>query len=157
MVGLLAGCGGSHYDGTWFRDKEVSFRVGPPPSHWKALKSDEALIAFRDDARKATIAVNGRCHRDGDDVPLEALTQHLFLQFTEREPIEQRELELDGRAALRTELVARLDGVPKHFVVVVLKKDGCVYDFMRIADLEGESSGRDEFLAFVGSFHAGGR
>lgn len=154
---LLACAGGPRYDGNTFRSEELAFEVGPPPSHWRPLESDEALIAFRDDESRATIAVNGRCHRDGDDVPLQALTHHLFLHFTDRELVEQKELVLDERAALRTELRASLDGVPKHFTVYVLKKDGCVYDFLRIADVQpepGEESDQRAFRRFVSSFRS---
>lgn len=157
-LGFLVACGaGPQYDGTLYRGEEVAFRIGPPPAHWRALESDEALLAFRDDRSRSTIAVNGRCHKDGDDVPLQALTHHLFLQFTDRELIEQRELTLDGRAALETELVARLDGVPKHFLVYVLKKDGCVYDFLRIADVAADPSSQEEFRRFVASFQVVGQ
>ena len=93
-----------------------------------------ALLAFRDDAQSATIGVNGRCGKDGDDVPLQALTHHLFLHFTDREVISQKTLTLDGRDAMRTEMLAELDGVPKRFTIYVLKKDGCVYDMLHIAD-----------------------
>jgi hypothetical protein len=96
------------------------------------------------------VAVNGRCGVDGDDVPLASLTQHLFLQFTERELKAQSELNLDGRAALRTELTGKLDGVPKLFVVYVLKKDGCVYDFWRIS--EPAAADTAAFEGFVRGF-----
>ena len=93
------------------------------------------------------VAVNGRCGVDGDDVPLASLTQHLFLQFTERELKSQEELTLDGRAAMRTELLGKLDGVPKHFIVYVLKKDGCVYDFWRIGEPgAGDASSFESFV-----------
>lgn len=155
VAAFLTACGGGpQYQAGLYRGESVSFRIGPPPTHWRRLQSDEALIAFRDDPNQATIAVNGRCHMDGDDVPLQALTHHLFLHFTDRELVQQRELQLDGRAALETELVARLDGVPKHFLVYVLKKDGCVYDFLRIADAETSAAGEEEFRSFVASFEA---
>ena len=83
-------------------------------------------------------------------MPLASLTQHLFLQFTEREVKSQQELNLDGRAALRTELVGKLDGVPKQFLVYVLKKDGCVYDFWRISD--PTSADPAPFEGFVNGF-----
>jgi hypothetical protein len=148
----LLACAGPQYDGTTFRNDEVAFRIGPPPARWRTLQTDEALIAFRDDSAHATIAVGGRCGQDGDDVPLRALTQHLFLQFTDRSLVEERELMLDGRAALQTELLAQLDGVPKRFSVFVMKKDGCVYDFVRIADASAGDAGRAEFQSFVKSF-----
>ena len=56
---------------------------------------------------------------------------------------------LDGREALETQMVAKLDGVEKHFHVVVLKKDGCVYDFLQIA---GERQDPDAFRHFVSGF-----
>jgi hypothetical protein len=78
----------------------------------------------------------------------------LFLQFTERSMISQQPLELDGRAALRTEMTANLDGVTKHYIVYVLKKDGCVYDFMRISDSSGNDAG--PFDSFVSGFQTMG-
>ncbi|RYZ03230.1 MAG: hypothetical protein EOO73_28510 [Myxococcales bacterium] len=127
-------CGGPRYSGSVYDDGALHFRTGPVPPTWRAIEADGTLLAFHDDQAPATVAVNGRCGVDGDDVPLPSLTQHLFLQFTDRRQTSQEEVSLDGRAALRTELVGKLDGVPKHFLVYVLKKDGCVYDFWRIAD-----------------------
>jgi hypothetical protein len=131
---LALACAGPRYDGRVYDDGTLRFHTGPVPAEWHAIEADGTLLAFRDDQAGATVAVNGRCGVDGDDVPLASLTQHLFLQFTERETKSQSELNLDGRAALRTELTGKLDGVPKLFVVYVLKKDGCVYDFWRISD-----------------------
>ena len=127
----------------------MAFRVGPIPSTWRRIEADHTLLAFRDDQRGMTIALNGRCGKDGDDVPLESLTHHLFLQFRAREILSQERQKLDGRDALRTEMVAELDGVPKRFTVLVLKKDGCVYDFLRIGASE---TGGDDFDRFVQGF-----
>jgi hypothetical protein len=148
----LPGCGGPSFDGTVYRGSEVSFRVGPLKSGWRKIDVDGALLAFRNDQNGATIAMNGRCGVDGDDVPLAALTHHLFLSFTKRHVESQQTVELDGREALRTELTAELDGVAKRFLVFVLKKDGCVYDFMWIgADGTAEASPGD-FQRFVQGF-----
>ncbi len=102
-----------------------------PPTA-RLIETDEALLAFRDDEAGATMAINARCGKDGDDVPLRALRQHLFLRFTDRRILSEEEFALAGRAALRTEMEASLDGVPSYFIVVVLKKDGCVYDFYHL-------------------------
>jgi len=146
---LLVGCGGQHFDGQVVRKGDVAFRLERLPSSWRAIEVDDTALAFRDDRNAATVAINGRCGKDADDVPLQSLTQHLFLQFTERQLTSQELFPLDGREALRTEMVAKLDGVPKYFHVVVLKKDGCVYDFMQIAN---QRLGADEFLEFVRGF-----
>lgn len=148
----LPGCGGPSFDGSVYRSREVSFRVGPLRGAWRRVEVDGALLAFRDDPNDATIAMNGRCGVDGDDVPLAALTHHLFLTFTERQVVSQAQVELDGREALRTELSAKLDGVSKRFVVYVLKKDGCVYDFMWIGGGNAAQASAAEFQRFVQGF-----
>jgi hypothetical protein len=145
---VLASCGGSSFDGQIYRGDGLAFRVGPVPSSWRTIEIDGTRLAFRDDAKAATVAVSGRCGVDGDDVPLTALTQHLFLQFTDRNVSSQELIELDGREALRSELVGKLDGVPKHFLVYVLKKDGCVYDFVQVSD----GDAKPEFDRFVRGF-----
>jgi hypothetical protein len=149
---LMSGCGGAQFDGSVYRASDLKFRVGPTPASWRRIELDEARLSFRDDAQNATILVNGRCGVDNDDVPLTSLTQHLFINFTERAPVSQRELLLDGRAALRTETVAALDGVRKHYTVFVLKKNGCVYDFVDVAAGEPSAEARAEFEQFVHGF-----
>jgi hypothetical protein len=146
---LLAGCAGQAFDGQVYRRDDLVFRVGPVPASWQPIEVDGALVAYRDDSNEATVALSGRCGLDGDDVPLSALTHHLFLQFTEREIQSQKLTELDGREALRTELSAKLDGVPMRYLVYVLKKDGCVYDFMLIG---GNGAGVSSFERFVQGF-----
>jgi len=150
LLALLS-CAGPSFDGKVYRSSEVSFRVGPLPSTWRSIEVDGAALAFRDDPSGATVAVNGRCGVDGDDVPLQALTHHLFLNFTQRKIQNQQSLEIDGRGALRTDLSANLDGVAKEFVVYVLKKDGCVYDFMWIG-AENARAGVPDFERFVTGF-----
>jgi hypothetical protein len=160
-LGLLAGpwlvaCGGPVLDGNVYRGDDVSFQIGPRPSSWRAIEVDGALLSFRDDRGGATVAVNGRCGVDGDDVPLRALTHHLFLNFTDREVVSQGERQLDGREALRTELVAELDGVPRRFIVYVMKKDGCVYDFVWIGSEQQRDPRVAEFERFVAGFSTEG-
>jgi hypothetical protein len=145
-------CGGPRVEAGVYRNEEIAFRLGPVPTSWRRLDADEAAVAYRDDDGGATIAVNGRCGKDGDDVPLEALTHHLFLQFTDRQVLSQRTVTLAQRKALRTEMVAELDGVPKRYTVYVLKKNGCVYDFFHISAVDGSEASRRDFERFVSGF-----
>lgn len=144
-------CASSHFDGRIYQSGDLRFRVGQIPNGWRAIDADDALLAFRDDPANATVAINGRCHVDGDDVPLASLTQHLFLEFTDRDVGTQKTINLDGREAMRTEIDASLDGVKKHYVVYVLKKNGCVYDFMYIS-APGASGAAAPFDGFVQGF-----
>lgn len=153
---VALGCATSGLEGNVYRHGDVKFRVGPVPADWRQLddelgRSDLAAFAFRAENAGATIGAAGRCNRDGDDIPLKSLTQHLHLGFTNREIQSETPQTLDGRDALRTQMSASLDGVQKHLTFVVLKKDGCVYDFWRIAD-QAPTHGTEDFDRFVAGF-----
>jgi len=150
LLGLTAlCCSPSNFDGKLFRQGNVAFRLEHLPPSWRNIEISDTALAFRDDEHETTVAINGRCGRDADDVPLQSLTQHLFLQFTERQVNQQHVIPLDGREALETQMVAKLDGVEKYFHVVVLKKDGCVYDFLQIANAPQDP---EQFRYFVSGF-----
>jgi len=149
---VLSGCGGSGFDGRVYQNGDLSFRLSPIPRAWRPIEATGALLAFRDDAGPATIAIGGRCGKDGDDVPLEALTHHLFLDFTDRVVENQVKVDLDGREALQTEIRAKLDGVERRLTVFVMKKNGCVYDFWHVAPPEAPADSRRQFIAFVQGF-----
>lgn len=150
------GCAKKPFDGVEYRDREVAFRLGTLPAGLQQLKSDDALVTLQDDELGVTMMVGARCGQDSDDIPLRALVQHLFIQFTDRHQLSEREFQLDGRAALEMEIEAKLDGVSRHFVVTVLKKDGCVYDMVHV-DGGGQGSGlvqsRQDFRTMVSGFH----
>jgi len=153
---LVGGCATTSFDGNTFRTKQTTFRVGPRATTWQRLETNHGLLAFRDEARGATVVLNGRCDEPSDEAPLASLTQHLFLLFTERQIELEETIPFDGREARRTTLTAKLDGVPKRFVALVTKKDNCVYDFVLICDGEPTrcAAARRDFDAFVSGFHA---
>jgi hypothetical protein len=148
----LAGCGAPSFDGTIYRGEDVAFQIPPAPAGWERLPVSDAAVAYRDAANGATIAVSGRCGGGEDDVPLAALTNHLFLSFTEREVLKQEVVPFDGREAMHSVLSAKLDGVPKRFDVWVMKKDGCVYDLLFIADPARFDAGYPAFEKLVRGF-----
>jgi hypothetical protein len=149
---LATACTHSTWDGRTYSGDSVRFHLGPVAPGWHRIEAENALLAFGDSARDLVVSVNGRCGKDSDDVPLSALTQHLFLYFTERRIVRQDADLLDGREALRTEMSAKLDGVARRFVVYVLKKDGCVYDFILIAAPSANPASIAEFDRFVLGF-----
>ncbi|MBI4703174.1 MAG: hypothetical protein HY744_18815 [Deltaproteobacteria bacterium] len=148
----LPGCAGTSFDGRTYRGDGFAFRIAALPPPWRPIEPGDAPLAFRDDEHDATVLVSARCGRDGDDVPLGALTQHLFLQFTERQIVLQEVVPFDRREAMHTRLGARLDGVAKHYDAWVLKKDGCVYDLVYLAPAASFPPGLPAFLALVKSF-----
>jgi hypothetical protein len=158
LVGAVAlawvGCGGAPgLQANVYRGEGFAFRVGEVPAGWERIRVSDAALAWRDRNDDGTVLVNARCDRD-DDVPLAALTQHLFLRFTEREVTTEEVVPFDGREAQHTVLTAKLDGVPKRFSVWVLKKDGCVYDLVYVADPARFDRGAPAFETFARAFQA---
>ncbi len=164
------GCGGGRapFDGTTYRDGAIAFRVPPAPAGWRPIAVTDATLAYRDDADDASVLVNARCGDRQADAPLEALRNHLLAGTTARELSFEETIPFDGREALHTHAVAKLDGVPMGYDIFVLKKDGCVYDFVRVfapAPAPGSVSSGDAgtpltlapggaaFEGYVKSFH----
>jgi hypothetical protein len=148
------GCGGGGLEGQVYRGDGFAFRIGEVPSSWRRVDNSERALAYEDPALGATILANGRCDKDGEDVPLRSLTQHLFIQFTDREIHAEKVEPFDGREALRTDVTAKLDGVPLRFAVWVLKKDRCVYDLLYFAAPDRFEQGVAGFDAWVRGFSA---
>jgi hypothetical protein len=118
---------GAHGEGVYTAGT-TTYRIGPVPPSWQLVRLEGNDVAYVSSNSPHSLAVNATC-KDHDDPPLDVLTRHLVMGFTERLTVSQTRSTLDGREALRTQVSARLDGVPVELLLVVLKKDGCVYDF----------------------------
>jgi hypothetical protein len=130
-----AGCGGGGGElrGSVYRDAEARYRIGTLGGQWQRLRvEDHNDLAWREARLGAIVQVNATCD-PASDVPLTALTNHLLMGFTERDLRAQQLVPMDGREALRTHVVARLDGVPRELLFYVMKKDDCVYDLALLA------------------------
>jgi hypothetical protein len=150
-VGLVA-CGRGGFDGELYRGEGFAFRIPPPPASWVPLRQPDVALAYRDEAHEATILISGRCGIEDDDVPLTALTNHLFLQFSEKKVELQEVVPFDGREAQHTVLEAKLDGVPLRYDAWVLKKDGCIYDLLHFAPPASSEAGLPAFRELVRGF-----
>lgn len=152
---LCACGGGTSYDGTTVRGPGANYRVDAPSGDWTALEVSDNHVAWRNQAQPSTvIQVNGNCD-ESLDIPLPALRAHLLVGFTERTVHSEELIELDGREALRTQLAAKLDGVERHLDLIVLKKNGCVYDFSLIAASRADfDAAQSDFAAVLATFRS---
>lgn len=159
LLGLpVAGCGGGGtLSGSVFQGAETSYRIGQLPQGWRRLEVEgHNDLAWSHGELAAVIQLNASCDPDLD-IPLVALRSHLLIGFTDREVRDERLVPLDAREALRTHVVAKLDGVPREMVLMVLKKDGCVYDFALVAPPGPPfERARQDYRSLVGGFRAGG-
>lgn len=121
------GCGRVTLEQGVFRDDKVHYRLAEPPAPWREVRLETADAAWLHDGWGASLLVNSHCE-GVQDAPLGSLANELLIGFTERNVLREERLELSRREALEREVSARLDGVPRRLVVLVVKKDGCVYD-----------------------------
>jgi hypothetical protein len=157
LFALSAACGGTTtrvaFDGSTYRSGPIAFQLGGVPSSWRRLEVTSASLAWRDEGRGASVLLNARCRKSDEDTPLVALTNHLLMGSTEREFRSQAAEPFDRREALHTRVGAKWDGVPLELDVFVMKKDGCVYDFVYLCPPDQIEAGAVEFESFVHGFH----
>lgn len=151
LVLALAGCGpdGSFVDGV-YRDREVAYRVGPLAPAWRRVRIGGGHLAFHHHDGGSILA-NATCERI-DDVPLDVLTNHLLFGIERRAERSRTLFPLDGRSAIRTVLDGSLDGVAVTLDLVVVKKDGCVYDLQLIAGPAAYPARRPDFDRLLAGF-----
>jgi hypothetical protein len=130
---VLGGCrSGGFHDGV-FTKPGVRYALPALDDGWKPVSVDDGDLAWLSatpgQPLPHTIAVDSTCAAS-EDAPLDVLTNHLLMGFTERQRLNEALEQLDGREALHSRYDAKLDGVPVELEMVVMKKDGCVYDFV---------------------------
>ena len=131
VAALLGGCHGGLRDGV-FAKEGVRYEIGQPYGQWRQVGLAGNDLAFVANDSGHSIAVNSTC-RDFGDPPLEVLINHLLIGFTDRVQVSQTPGVLDGRSCLTAHYTAKLDGVPVELLLVVMKKDTCVYDFTYVS------------------------
>jgi hypothetical protein len=150
----LFACGSARsFDGTTYEHGKLAFSVGPVSPDWRAIDVRGATLAFRDEVHGGSVLLNARCEQEDTDTPLAALTAHLLAGTTERVYLVEETIPFDGREARRTEVRAKLDGVPMTYDVYVLNKNGCTYDFVYLAPQQAFDDGASAFERFVRGFH----
>lgn len=153
---LTVACWGGSLRGNVYEDSVVNYRIGTPGDGWREVSVRQANVAWLNDDLGASMLVNSHC-KGVQDAPLEALAGHLVIGMTEREIVEERKLKLSRREAIEQEVSAKLDGVPRRMMVLVLKKDGCVYDIVLDSNPETFERSRASYERVKDGFDVGTR
>ncbi|HME90251.1 MAG TPA: hypothetical protein VKE49_02425 [Myxococcaceae bacterium] len=156
IAGGLCGCRHGELKNGIYSKSGLRYRVGEVPTDWKQLNLRENDLAFVSDDNAHSMAVNATCE-GYEDAPLPVLTQHLLMGFTDRQLVHQETRPMDGRESLRSHYIAKLDGVPVELLLVVLKKDGCVYDFTYVSPKGRFEEKLADFERMVDQFKTEGR
>lgn len=149
----VVGCGGGGtLTASVYRDAEARYRIGDLGPGWDRIAIGDNDLAWHHDGIGAVVQVNATCD-PFQDTPLTSLTNHLLIGFTDRDYVSSDLVPLDGREALRSHVVAELDGVPRELLLYVMKKNECTYDFALIAPPdESYRQAEPAFEGFVRGF-----
>jgi hypothetical protein len=154
LLALVTGCHrGVRFENQVFTKPGVRYRVGEVPAVWTRVRLSSNDLAWIMEDTGHALSVNATC-KGHEDAPLDVLTRHLLMGFTERQEVRQEKVVVDEREALRSHYQAKLDGVPVELLLLVLKKDNCVYDFDYVAPLGRLQERREDFESLVRGFHA---
>jgi len=153
LLGLWAlACSHGRLKGEVFEKGNMRYHVAKPDmAHWKQVGVSGNDVAFASREGGFLLALNATCKEHGDP-PLEVLTQHLLIGFTEREKLQSERRKVDGREGLSSRYVAKMDGVARELDLFVFKKDGCIFDVSYIAPLGKGELWRGEFERMVSEF-----
>lgn len=147
---VVVGCGtASQFDGTVYQSESTRFSVGPLPG-WTRVEDTDSNLAFRRDGM-GVIGVHSTCE-GYDDVPPQALANHLLFGTTDRNYVLDETAPVDGRDARHVLVDASLDGVRIELEFFVLIKDGCVFDLTHARPAGSTEAVRGQFRAFVDKF-----
>ncbi len=161
LVFAASGCrtwsGGQVYTPKWKpawkkAELEAKYRVGLPGEGWRVHREEGSQVAWYSDDHKAIVQVRSQCQEHGDS-DLQSFTDHLRIDTTEWKVIEERFVRLEDRDALRSTVRAELDGGgPVSMELIVLKKDGCLFDLSLISLPSGYEGALPAFERVVAGF-----
>lgn len=155
-LGLVACAGSGYFKQGVFYGKEASYKLAPlDEDGWEQVGISGNDLAW-EGGNGELIAVNATCSDHGDP-SLQVLTNHMLMGFEDKAVHQREALTVAGRAALRTHLDASIDGVARELELLVLKRDGCVYDMSYIAPPSSFQASLPVFRSLVESFEAMGR
>lgn len=160
LLGLCSACGGwrGHGDTYYKRweagkiDHEATYSFGMPGDGWLPLDQKGAQVAWYNKDLDAAILLEAQCESHGDST-LEQFTDHLRIDFRAWEIKSQEIVQLIGRDAAHTIVLASIDGgVQTQLELYVLKKNGCLFDLEYIAPPASFEGGRAAFARVVAGF-----
>jgi hypothetical protein len=109
--------------------KASGFRFEKIPNSWIPVKAEAASadLLFREKVGDAMIATNSLCYRY-ETTSLERLAHQFESGLKDTVTLTEDEKSIDGRTALRVHMKGTYDGVLSEVLVVVLRKNNCIFD-----------------------------
>jgi hypothetical protein len=142
----------SYRGGKVFFTNKDFYRVGKLPDGWNRLEERYRTITFYNESSGASISTDAFCGRSLEGRRPDSLTGEILTALDEREVISEKEFELSGRGAVRILAKGKLDGVAVTVDLVVVRKDGCIFDFYAVSEGDEGPDTAAAFEQFFGGF-----
>jgi hypothetical protein len=138
----LGNKGGKSYE-------NISFN--PPPSPYTELKVQAADRSWQNNNNGNTISYMSACDQASEPT-LEVLSSIALDGVEDLKVVERKKINYNGREALNTVLLGRVDGVPIQADLTVLKKNNCVFNITYIGSIHSYMNDLASFKKFWGEF-----
>jgi len=139
------------------KTEKGSYGVGVLPPAWKQSPlAPYKVLVFYNESYQSSIETDAFCDRSFDDASLSVLTTHLHVGIAEKKIKKENPFMLDGRAALRSIVNGKVDGVEVVLDSVVIKKDNCLFDFVLVSKPSKYSGAVSDFEKFFEGFRYNG-
>ena len=150
---VMSGCKHvTKVNGGHVQKRYTEFSIELPNENWLAQPYDGTDLFFEHKHKPASIFVSSQCEKISDS-PLVALSAQLLVGFSDIQIVSQKNISLNEREALISEVLAKLDGVARYLKIMVFKKNRCVYDIVLNQKAFDEETNED-FDKLIQSFTA---
>ena len=140
----------SYREGKVYIKKHRFYRVGALPEGWRGMETRARAISFYNPQFRSSITTDAFCGPKVENSAMSALGGDMISALEKRTVSSEEEITLDGRKAMRRFFTGYLDGAEIAIDYVVLRKDGCLFDFYAV--MPGGKKSKEVSEAFEGFF-----
>lgn len=99
-------------------------------AEWMPIQIKGAEQAWVIPEEGSSLLIDSQCRSRDQDIPLNALTAQLLIGMTDQTLVEQKTIPFQNRDALLSTFSLKVDGAKQKMHILVLKKEGCVFDIV---------------------------
>ncbi len=128
------------------------FSFPEPLKGWKALPlSEGAQRLYQHISTGSVLSVSSLCDRYST-APLTRLVRTPLTPLAHYKELDAQKLRLDNRDAEQLHVSGTLDGVKVEIVMIVLRKNECIFDFSLQSSPQIQKNVKNDFLTMVKGF-----
>lgn len=142
----------SYRDGRVYLKNHDFYRVGMLPDGWQRMDTRVRTISFYNADAGSSISTDAFCGRTIEGQKIESLGSEILSALDRRSYVSERDIELGERGGQRKLVSGSLDGVGVMVDLVIVRKDGCVFDFYAVMPRDVDPATEAAFEGFFGGF-----